>query len=844
MKQYIACLLVLVLLFGAVAIEAADDRMVSTADFSYKSFNAVTGRVKISFDINANTVSDGIVGIAGSNVTPKNYSDYAICFRIRQGGFFDSNNGSSFDKAGTVSYVKNVTYRVELDADITNQVYNAFVYIEGKKKIIADNYAFRAAADNFGKITVRGGGGVAAGLYYVENITVEQGEGEFESFVLPNVFCENMVLQRNKPHVVYGRADGEVTVRLEKGESVSEKTVMAENGVFTAELDALPASLEAYTMTVLSKDKVQVIENVFIGDVFLLAGQSNMAQNYEHQTTEQLGDGVTTSNMPNMLTDERIKFFKLSRTPADTESFNVPFETDGWQSLNESTKKKLSYIGMYFAAERLKDEPDVPIGLMSTAWRGTTINRWMRNSDDNKTPNYTPSNGDIYNNHIAPLVQYPISAVLWYQGESDSGNPVMYEEAFKRLIEDWRELWGDEKLPFLYVQLARHGSDNYAPLRNAQLKALEIENTGMAVILDTDKGTYNNIHPLGKETVAERLYLLAKKLVYKENVVATGPIFEKAEVGDGKITVFFKSETIGDGLCINNTYGKTDSVLCEFEIASEKGGFVKADAVINEDNTITVSSVAVKEPLYVRYAYSAVPENANLFNKNGLPASPFTTDTRIFSTKSFMSRAVTNTKGNVQSASFKVTAMKDALNGVMGFTAKENDITAWNSCGITVRFNKNGYFEYIDGGSFKTSSLAYEKGKTYSVTIIADFTDNTYAFIADGEVLCEKASFRTGSLGMDNIGRYMIRGGDGEAAEEFFFEDVNVITNEKNTYIKAKSGQEDVIFLIESDYAFAADYEGNMLKKAISAKELQGVEAFEIEADKIFFWDKNLRPVK
>lgn len=844
MKKSIAFFLIFILLLGVVTIEGADDRMVSTADFTYRSFEAVSGRVKIEFDINANTVSDGIVGIASSYVTPKNYSDYAICFRIRQGGFFDSNNGSDFDKAANVSYVKNTTYKVEIDADITNQVYNAFVYIEGEKKTIADNYAFRAAADDFGKITVRGGGGVKAGLYYVENIKVEQGEGEFESFVLPNVFCENMVLQRNKPHVVYGRADGEVTVRLERGELCSEKTVMAENGTFKAELDMLPASLEAYKLTVSAKDKTEVIENVFIGDVFLLAGQSNMAQNYEHQTTEQLGDGVTTSNMPTMLTDERIKFFKLSRTPASAESFNVPFETDGWQPLNDNTKKKLSYIGMYFAEERLNDEPDVPIGLMSTAWRGTTINRWMRNSEENKTDNFTPSNGDIYNNHIAPLVQYPISAVLWYQGESDSKNPVMYEEAFKRLIVDWRELWGDEKLPFLYVQLARFGNDNYAPQRNAQLKALEIENTGMAVILDTDKGTYNNIHPLGKETVAKRLYLLAKKLVYKEDIVASGPIFEKAEVEDGKITVFFKEETIGDGLFINNTYGKNDSVLCEFEVASEKGEFVKAEAVINADNTVTVSSKDVAEPRYVRYAYSPVPENANLFNKNGLPASPFTTDTRIFSANSFVSRAVENEKGNVQSVSFEVTPLKETLNGVMGFTAIENDITAWNSAGITVRFNKNGYFEYIDGGSFKTSTMQYEKGRTYFVTIIADFTDNTYAFLADGEVLCEKAAFRSGALGMDNIGRFMIRGGDGEAAEEFFFENVNVVTNEKNSYIKAKKDKKDVIFLIESDNAFAADYEGNMLKKAVSAKELSGVEAFEIEADKVFFWDENLKPVK
>lgn len=845
MKKVISVILSVVFMMSFINAYADGDRMVSTADFSYRSFDAVSGRVKITFDVNANTVSDGIIAIASSSVTPKNYSDYSICFRIRAGGFFDSNNGSSFDKAGDVYYAKNTTYTVELDADITNQVYNAFVYIDGEKKTVADNYAFRAAANDFGKITARNGGSYSAGLYYIENITVEQGEGELETFSLPNVFCENMVLQRNQPHVIYGRADGEVSVKIERGELMSECTVKSQDGVFKAELDALPASLEAYTLTVSSKDKTQIIENVFIGDVFLLAGQSNMAQNYEHQTTEQLGSGVTTSNMPQMLTDERIKFFKLSRTAASQESFDVPFETDGWQPLNDSTKKKLSYIGMFFAAERLADEPEVPIGLMSTAWRGTTINRWMRKSDDNKTDNYTPSNGDIFNNHIAPLVQYPISAVLWYQGESDSKSPVMYEEAFKALITDYRRLWNDEDLPFLYVQLARYGNDNYAPLRNAQLKALELENTGMAVILDTDKGTYGNIHPLGKETVAERLYLLAKKYVYGEDIVASGPIFERAEVEGNEIKVYFKEETIGDGLCITNTYGAEEQVLCEFEIADEKGTFVTASAVINEDNTVTVYSESIDKPAFVRYAYSAVPKNANLFNENGLPASPFTTDTRIFSAASFTSYAIDAESGTVQTLEFSVTPAESSLNGVMGFTARENSVSAWNSCGITLRFNKNGFFEYINAGSFETSTLEYEKGRTYNVKVIADFTDNTYALIVDGEVLCEKAAFRTGSLAMDNIGRFMIRGGDAEAAGEFFVENVSVVKNDANSVIMAVKGETSVVFVVSPTVSFyAADYEGEMLKKALLVKSQSGVEAIEIELDKMFFWDENMKPLK
>lgn len=847
MKRLISVVLSIAFMMGCVSVRAASDRIVSTADFSYKTFDTVTKRAKITFDINANTVSDGIVGIASSTVTPKNYSDYAICFRIRAGGFFDSNNGSSFDKAGDVYYTKNTTYTVEIDADITNQVYNAYVYINGEKKTVADNYSFRASASDFGKITVRGGGGVSAGLYYIENIAVEESEVSFETFSLPNFFGENMVIQRNTPHRIFGRATGDVTVTLSKGELVSTVTVGAENGEFEAVLSPLPASLEPYTLTVHASDKTQTIENVFIGDVYLLAGQSNMAQNYNHQTSEQLGGGVTTSNMPEMITDERIKFFKLSRTPSSVETFDVPFETDGWQPLNDSTKKALSYIGMFFAEHRLSEEPDVPVGLMSTAWRGTTINRWMRNSEENKTMNYTPSNGDIFNNHIAPIVGYPISAVLWYQGESDSKNPVMYEEAFKTLIADWRNLWNDD-FPFLFVQLARYGSDNYAPLRNAQLKALEVKNTGMAVILDTDKGTYENIHPLGKEVVAQRLHLLAKKLVYGEDVVASGPIFERAEIGEGEITVFFQEDTIGDGLVINNTYNAESTSLCEFEIADAKGYFVKADAIINPDNTITVSSNDVENPVFVRYAYSAVPENANLFNKNGLPASPFTTDTRIFSTASFLSRGMEAENRNVQMISFSVTPMKDNINGVMGFTDTENSITAWNSAGITLRFHQNGYFEYINAGQFVTSPLAYKGGETYNITVIGDFTDNVYYVIINGEIICEKAAFRTGSLAMDNLGRFMLRGGDGEDAEEFFFENVKLDTVGENTVIEAREGEKRAFLALNTNAdIYLASYSDNTLTDVSFAKKDTNVEILVTDGTdeyKIFFWDESLKPVK
>ncbi len=845
MNKVLSLLITLTLLLPTVSARAAETAIISTADFSYHTFTTLTNRALISFSLTANTVSDGVIGITSSTKTPSNYSDYAICFRIRAGAFFDANNGSDFSFAESMSYEKDKTYSVLIDADITNQVYNAYVTSpSGEKCKIANCYAFRTPVSDLGRITVRGGGGVKAGLYSISALTAVQGEGELEILTLPNFYAENMVLQRGKPHLVFGKANGSVSVRLEKGSLVSETTVNSENGAFRAYLEPLPASLEPYTLTVSTPDKTQVINSVYIGDVFLLAGQSNMAQNYNYQTTEQLGGGVTSSNLPALISDERIKHFTVNTTAGSSPTFDIPFKNGSWQPLTADNNKTLSYIGMFFAEERLQDEPDVPVGLISAAWNGTSINRWMRNSSDNKTLNYTPSNGDIFNTHIAPIASYPLSAILWYQGESDASNPVAYAEAFPQLIRDWRSLWGDESLPFLFVQLARYSSQNYAPQREAQKEALSEENVGMAVILDTDKGTYNNIHPLGKEAVAHRLKLLADKYVCGKDVTAEGPLFESAEIADGSITVSFKSDTIGGGLVISNTYSNTSASLCEFEIASSNGQFVGAEAVINSDNTITVSSPLVPEPAYVRYAYSAVPENPNLFNADGLPASPFTTDTRLHSAAAFLTRAYDVESSSVQIASFDWIPFKDNIDGVVGLTAKENSVSAWSNCGISIRFGTNGYIEYRDGAAYKTSSMAYGAGEKYKVNIIADFTDKTYSLVIDGSVVCEKAAFRTDALAMADAGRLLVRGGDGAPEDQFAVSDYSIVSAAPETYLSADNGS--VFFAVSPKCSvYAAAYSADTLIKAAVSKPRDGVIILKLpqsEKTKLFFWGDNLSP--
>ncbi len=227
----------------------------------------------------------------------------------------------------------------------------------------------------------------------------------------------------------------------------------------------------------------------------------------------------------------------------------------------------------------------------------------------------------LYNAMIAPLKNYPIKGVLWYQGESNTKKPSEYSALMKTLITNWREQWRQEKLPFLVVQLPNYmekktepAESNWAVLRQQQLNTLKIPNTGMAVTIDL--GEWNDIHPLNKYDVGKRLSLQARKLVYNEkNLIASGPIFKSLEQKENKLILSFSD--VGTGLIT-----KKGNTLKGFAIAGSDGKFVWAKAVIQGDKII-VSSDTVANPVKVRYAWADNPEEANLYNKENLPASPF-----------------------------------------------------------------------------------------------------------------------------------------------------------------------------------------------------------------------------
>ncbi|EPR09355.1 sialate O-acetylesterase [Ruminiclostridium papyrosolvens] len=230
----------------------------------------------------------------------------------------------------------------------------------------------------------------------------------------------------------------------------------------------------------------------------------------------------------------------------------------------------------------------------------------------------------LYNGMIAPVTDYAIKGFIWYQGESNTKNPGEYENLLKALVSDWRQKWKMGNLPFLYVQLPNFMEaseipmkSNWAELREAQRRVLSVPGTAMAIAIDL--GEWNDIHPVNKKDVGTRLALAAMRTVYGDKtIVGYGPMYKSYRIDGNKIILSFTDT--GSGLVVKK--GERPGA---FAIAGADRIFVRADAELT-GNDVAVWSEKVSHPVYVRYAWADNPMDANLYNSEGLPASPFTTE--------------------------------------------------------------------------------------------------------------------------------------------------------------------------------------------------------------------------
>ena len=464
---------------------------------------------------------------------------------------------------------------------------------------------------------------------------------------LPKVFSDHAVLQRILPLVVWGSAEPGEKIKVAVGGQTASTSAGA-NGVWRVTLKPLkgPGPLE---MVVTGKNTVTV-KDLLVGDVWLCSGQSNMEWSLRNTDTGHQTTAAASNSM--------IRLLHVTAGQSGQPQTDIG---NTWNVCNPQTVGNFSAVA-YFFGRAIQEEVGIPIGLIANAWGGTAIEPWTspdawKGIEELARLNPNPSgHGHIYNGRVAPLAPYGIRGAIWYQGETNGGDDDIYYHKMRGLIGCWRQAWGvysdkragkggkpsEYEFPFYFVQLANFqgandnpaGGDGWAKIRMAQFRAMTIPKTGMATIIDI--GEPGDIHPRNKEDVGKRLAFWALAKDYgKSRLVYSGPLYKSMKAQGSKVHIAF--DCAGSGLMIGRKEGHGPAVeakavggeapkLKRFAVAGEDKKWFWADAVI-DGSTVVVSSTNVPSPAAVRYAFSMNPEGCNLYNKEGLPASPFRTDT-------------------------------------------------------------------------------------------------------------------------------------------------------------------------------------------------------------------------
>jgi len=468
---------------------------------------------------------------------------------------------------------------------------------------------------------------------------------------LPALLSDGAVLQRDLPLHFWGTAEpGEQVTVTFAANSQSAKTDSL--GHWNVYLPPAKAG-GPFEISIQGSNRI-VLHDVMVGDVWLASGQSNM-----EFPLRRVKDGekeVAAADSPN------IRLFRVDHVHSEFPLSDVTAKP--WTPCTPESVREFSAVAYYFAREIAQKEK-VTIGVVESSWGGTLAESWTSMDALSGDPALMPlfaararmmdrqadvpmqlkqeqaerdaakgkglpepkfpwhpqhemwQPAGLFNGMIAPLTPFPIRGVIWYQGESNSmieRAPYLYGHQFETLIRDWRAHWGEGDFPFLFVQISSYTStpaEDWPAIREGQRQTLALRNTGMAVSIDI--GDPDDVHPLDKIDVGHRLALIARATVYGENVVYSGPTVREITRDGRGLRVWLDHAA---GLMAKGT------ALTGFEIAGTDGKFQAAEAKIDGE-TLIVSSSAVEHPVSVRYGWANSPQ-CNLFNKEGLPASPFT----------------------------------------------------------------------------------------------------------------------------------------------------------------------------------------------------------------------------
>lgn len=489
----------------------------------------------------------------------------------------------------------------------------------------------------------------------------------FAEVTLPKVLADHMVVQRDSPVHLWGNAAPGEKVSVEFRNNHAEDTA-DRDGHWSIYLPPGTAG-GPFSLLVQGTNTIRIAD-VLVGDVWVASGQSNMEfpvgiNPWYKSGVLNVDREIASANEPNL------RLFRLDETYSALPQTDV--SADAWAPATPASVADFSAVAFFFGRELVQKER-VPIGLIEAAVGASPIEAWISlgalskdstlmpifsvwseeaeaqakldreqelegrlrlpPSEQRESVNPGPEKRSrfiaeaysklyfapsyLYNAMIAPLTPFPIRGVIWYQGEANAFTPMtapLYSHMLPMMIADWRSKWDEGDFPFLYVQLANlelgADSQGWSMVREAQRRSLSVINTGMAVTIDV--GDPSNIHPRDKQDVGHRLALWARATVYGEKIEDSGPLFRQANREGDHIVVRF--DHAQDGLIARGPEIKA------FEIAGEDGKFVSAVASI-KGNCVWVSASSVKDPVYVRYGWSGNPE-CNLYNKEGLPASPF-----------------------------------------------------------------------------------------------------------------------------------------------------------------------------------------------------------------------------
>jgi len=441
----------------------------------------------------------------------------------------------------------------------------------------------------------------------------------YSTILLPAVYSNHMVLQQNSKVKIWGWGDAGSTITITPSwDTVSYVTKTASGAQWQTFIHT-PKAGQAFTITIKENNSKVVIEDVLIGEVWLASGQSNMEMN--------INWGLKYDEDVKNATNNQIRFFYVPKATALYPQDDVKAH---WEVCTPERMKNFS-TAAYFFGQKINQQLNVPVGLISACWGGTPAEVWT--PEDVVTNNkvlkeaaaklklfdwWPSAPGYAYNAMIAPLTNFKIAGSIWYQGESNVGAAYTYQQLFTSMISAWRTKWNDD-FPFYFVQIApyAYGDSNIcALLREAQTKSTALAKTGMIVITDLVDNV-NDIHPKLKKEVGERLAAYALADTYgKTNLAYKSPVYKSMQIEKNKIVINFIN--VDKGLTIK---GKTAT---DFFIAGADKKFLPATIKI-QGNTVVVFSKDIKEPVAVRFGFSntAMP---NLFTVEGLPVNLFRTD--------------------------------------------------------------------------------------------------------------------------------------------------------------------------------------------------------------------------